>query len=344
MPIVLIILLPGSFIFLIPYLILKIISCPINFFKYGFCFCDCCLDDCCNKKDSIETVSDHMYKKTEDISSPRKIFKYLWPLFLFFILFSAVCIFNAVFMFKFEDKEAPLVIEDFKFNFIDLNGIEKWLWVAFASLVLLILIVVTFILLKCKHKHTHKFSMDKKFIKLGLLSERPFKTPSKKQSKKIQSKDNQSTSICSCLIGVILFIPAVVIFLIFLILLILEVLMPFLSLMLNFLLLVMLCVFSIYVWCLDTNGFFKFILLYYAKITVNIFSNIITAIRVFTNCTLFSMTLAKKDDDDIDAIKFKTSKILVFFKYVLFKNIFNCLEIAFFDMSTFLFVLKIGKY
>jgi hypothetical protein len=275
-----------------------------------------------------------MHKETRDISSLRQIFKYIWPLFIFFILFAAVCAFNAVFMFLFENKEANLnsdklrhSIDSLKLNSIDLTGIEKYVWEALSGVALIILIVVTLILLTCKLKHSHKFEMENEHIKAALLSESTF---------------SQFPDLCCCS-NVSRVFKYIFFFGILAISVLIEIITPFVPLILNVIMLVMLVVYSFYVWCLNINGVYKFLLIYYAKIMLNIFSNIIIAIRTFTNCNWLYLNATSKEPNKKWMSNKAAAKIWVFVRYVLFKNIFNCIEIAFFDMSLIL-CFKLGEY
>lgn len=275
-----------------------------------------------------------MHEETRDISSFRQLFKYVWPLFIFFILFIAVCTFNALFMFKFEIKEANLnssklrlSIDSLKLDSIDLSGIEKYVWAAISGVALIILIVVTLILLTCKLKHSHKFDMEKEQIKAALLSESIF---------------SRFPDLCCCS-KISRVFKYIFFFGILAISVLIEFITPFLPLILNVILLVLLVVYSFFVWCFNINGLYKFLLIYYAKIMLNIFSNIIIAIRTFTNCNwLYLNSVSKKPNKKWMSNK-AAAKIWVFVRYVLFKNILNCIEIAFFDMSIIL-CFKLGKY
>ena len=134
---------------LVPNLFMEILSCISNFVKYGFCLCELCVF-CCKHENSLEYTTRRMHRETKDISSLRHLFKYLWPLFIFFVLFASICLCNAVIMFKLESRVAIPNMENFKFSSIDSNGIEKYLWIAFAVVTLLIVIGVSLILLSCK--------------------------------------------------------------------------------------------------------------------------------------------------------------------------------------------------
>jgi hypothetical protein len=320
----------GMVYWLVPYLLVEILSCITDSVKYGFCLCEFYVF-CCKREGSIQYISGRM--KDEKISKLRHLFRYVWSLFIFFGLFISVCICHALIMFKLENRVVTPNIEDVKISSIDFNGIEKYLWIAFAIVSLLVLIVVTLILLLCKgEKFKYKFQLDQEHIKAALLSERPF-------FKLTDCFDNVNCfhtfedKTCGCL----RVLTSILI----------EIIMPLVSIALSILLLALLAVFSFYVWCLNTNQFYKFLLLWYAKITFNIFSNVINAIRNFTNCTWLYLIATKNDkrfNDENPFMRHKqASKLYVFFKYVLCKNIVNCIEIAFFDMSSIFFIFKFGN-
>ncbi len=330
-------------IWVIPILILKIFSFATNFVKYGFCFCECYL--CYKKTNSIDYISNRMHKETRDISSFRHLFKYVWPLFIFFILFAAICTFNAVFMFKFENKEANLdklrlSNDSLSLYSNDFDGYEKYLWIAMSAVALIIPIVVTLILLTFRLNHSYKFSMDEEEIKAGLLSENLFGKLSRFGSLKGLK---ESFKYCCCKLYLSYQLTKLIISTS------LEVFMPFVPIILKALLLIMFVVYSFYVWCLNVCGLYKFLLIWYGQIMLNIFTNLINAMHTFTNCTWFFLISTRKQsnwksDHDDDWMRNKqATKISVFFNNVLFKNFFNYIEIAFFDMSIIL-IFKLGKY
>lgn len=304
-----------GFLIFFPFFLISIFSCIVDCFRYGFCSGD--LYD-------TEVTAKKLEEETEDIKNKRQLLKYLYPIIISIILFISFCVFNAVFMFKLENEintaKDVIVIHDW--SALNFNGVEKYLWIAFAILAFLALpIIIIIVILLYKMNEPYSFTMEADYIRSALIHEMN-SIKQKDYFKPFDKKDNSCIFFSYLTFSILL-----------------EISVSVGQLVLKYVLIIQLLSYLYHVWLLNTNWFFKFCLVWYGKITYNILNNLIESFSIYINCTWTCLVQEKIENDENDRILMchkSLSKIKIFFVNVLFKNLFNCIEFAFFDMSSVL--------